>query len=79
MSECTALTPVVWCGHEDEVAFPATVMRDEDSAPPTQSGYKLPAYYRPTRGRVLIDGVDIEGVVTESLRNQVSLMCSRST
>ena len=38
----------------------------------TSLAYLVPAYYRPTRGRVLIDGVDIDDVDTESLRSQVS-------
>ena len=38
----------------------------------TSLAYLVPAYYRPTRGRVLIDGVDIEDVDTESLRSQIS-------
>lgn len=44
---------------------------------PTGSGktslaYLIPGYYRPTRGRVLIDGTDIAGVNLHSLRSQVS-------
>ncbi|MCY4014808.1 MAG: ABC transporter ATP-binding protein [Gammaproteobacteria bacterium] len=38
----------------------------------TSLAYLVPAYYRATRGRVLIDGIDIGGVDTESLRSQVS-------
>ena len=38
----------------------------------TSLAYLVPAYYRPTRGRVLIDGQNIEDVDTESLRSQVS-------
>ena len=38
----------------------------------TSLAYLVPAYYRPTRGRVLIDGMDIDDVDTESLRGQIS-------
>ena len=38
----------------------------------TSLAYLVPGFYRPTRGRVLIDGSDIEGVNLESLRRQVS-------
>ena len=38
----------------------------------TSLAYLIPAYYRPTRGRVLIDGRDIDRVSLVSLRRQVS-------
>ncbi len=38
----------------------------------TSLAYLVPVYYHPTRGRVLIDGQNIEDVDTESLRSQVS-------
>ena len=38
----------------------------------TSLAYLVPAYYRPTQGRVLIDGMDVDDVDTESLRGQVS-------
>ena len=38
----------------------------------TSLAYLVPGFYRPTRGRVLIDGLDIDDVDTESLRRQVS-------
>jgi ABC-type multidrug transport system fused ATPase/permease subunit len=38
----------------------------------TSLAYLIPGYYRPTRGQVLIDGVDIAGVNLHSLRSQVS-------
>ena len=50
----------------------------------TTLAYLLPAFLRPTRGRVLFDGTDIASVDVETLRNQVSyvfqehLMLSRS-
>ena len=38
----------------------------------TSLAYLIPGYYRPTQGRVLIDGTDIDAVDTESLRVQIS-------
>ena len=38
----------------------------------TSLAYLIPGYYRPTQGRVLIDGTDIDAVDTESLRAQIS-------
>ena len=38
----------------------------------TSLAYLIPGFYRPTRGRVLIDGVDIRRVNLASLRRQVS-------
>ncbi|MYD97020.1 MAG: ABC transporter ATP-binding protein [Gammaproteobacteria bacterium] len=38
----------------------------------TSLAYLVPGFYRPTRGRVLVDGRDITGVNLDSLRRQVS-------
>lgn len=38
----------------------------------TSLAYLIPAYYRPSRGRVLVDGMDITQVSLDSLRAQVS-------
>ena len=40
----------------------------------TTLAYLIPRFVEPTRGRVLADGVDLQGVTRESLRSQVSFV-----
>ncbi len=40
--------------------------------------YHVPRFLRPTRGRVLVDGIDLSGVTRSSLRNQIAFVFQES-
>ena len=61
----------------DNVSFDAKMGEVVAIVGPTGAGktslaYLIPHFHTPTRGRVLVDGVDIAGVTLESLRGQIA-------